>query len=62
MAPAAYVTEDGLVGPVKAQCPSVGECQGREIGMGRWVREHHHRNRGRGNGIRMFWRGNQDRG
>ena len=25
------------LGPVKAQCPSVGECQGREVGVGRWV-------------------------
>ena len=39
MAPAAYATEDGLVGhqlggealcPMKALCPSVGECQGQE--------------------------------
>jgi hypothetical protein len=24
------------LGPVKAQCPSVGECQGREAGVGGW--------------------------
>ena len=43
MAPCVYVAEDGLVrhqlegeslGPVKAQCPSVGECQGQEAGVG----------------------------
>ena len=43
MSPAAYVAEDGLVehhwsgealGPVKAQCPTVGECQDREAGVG----------------------------
>jgi hypothetical protein len=31
---------------VKAQCPSVGECQDREAGMGGWVLEHPHRSRG----------------
>ena len=44
MAPAAYVAEDGLVryqcekslGPVKAQCPNVGEWQAGEVGMGEW--------------------------
>jgi hypothetical protein len=25
------------LGPMKAQCPSVGECQGKEEGMGGWV-------------------------
>jgi hypothetical protein len=40
MAPAAYVAEDGLVGhqweerPLKVLCPSVGECQGQEVGVG----------------------------
>ena len=40
MAPAAYVAEDGLVvhlwalGPEQAQCPSVGECQDKEAGVG----------------------------
>jgi hypothetical protein len=24
------------LGPVKAQCPGVEECQGREVGMGGW--------------------------
>jgi hypothetical protein len=49
MAPATYVAENGLVGrssvggealgPVKVRCPSVGECQGEEAGVGGWVGE-----------------------
>jgi hypothetical protein len=45
VAPAAYVAKDGLVGhqweerpflgPVKALCTSVGECQGQEMGVSR---------------------------
>ena len=42
--------------PVKALCPSVGECQGQEVGLGGLV------SRGRGEGIDGFWRGNQERG
>jgi hypothetical protein len=43
MAPAAYVAEDELVGhqwekrpfgPVKVLCPSIGDCQGQEAGVG----------------------------
>jgi hypothetical protein len=44
MAPAAYVAEEGwpsqssmggeALGPVKALCPSAGECQGQEAGVG----------------------------
>jgi hypothetical protein len=43
MVPAAYAAESGLVShqwqvevlcPVKALCPSVGECQGQEAGVG----------------------------
>ena len=33
------------LGLVKAQCPSVGECQGGEGGVGGWVGEHPHRRR-----------------
>jgi hypothetical protein len=25
------------LGSVKARCPKVGECQGREVGVGGWV-------------------------
>jgi hypothetical protein len=40
----------------KAGCPSVGECQDRETGVGGLV------SRGRRNGIGGFWRGNQEKG
>jgi hypothetical protein len=43
------------LGPVKARCPSVGECQDREVGN-EWVDE-----QGEGDGIGSFWRGNQER-
>lgn len=32
----ASMGEEAL-GPVKAPCPSVGECQGGEAGVGEWV-------------------------
>jgi hypothetical protein len=41
------------LGPVKAQCPSIRECQGRENGVG--GREYLQRSRGKGHGIRGFW-------
>jgi hypothetical protein len=46
------------IGPVKAQFPNVGECQGQEVGVSRVV------SRGRGEGVegRHFWRGNQEKG
>jgi hypothetical protein len=43
------------LGPEKTRCPSVGECQDREVGMSGLV------SRGRGAGIRSFQRGNQER-
>jgi hypothetical protein len=49
------------LGPVKAQCPSVGAYQGREVGVGRWVEEHLHRCRGRRDGIRV-WGGKPGKG
>jgi hypothetical protein len=42
--------------PVKAQCPSIGECQGQEAGVGGLL------SRGRGEGINGFRRGNQEKG
>ena len=36
------------LGPVKVLCPSIGECQGQEAGVGGLV------NRGRGEAIRVF--------
>jgi hypothetical protein len=59
MAPAAYAAEDGLVAhqweerpwiPVKALCPSIGECQGQEVGVGGLMS----RGRGEGGGEREF--------
>ena len=39
---------------MKAQCPSVGECQGREVGVGGWVGEHLHRSKGKVYGLEGF--------
>jgi hypothetical protein len=44
------------LGPVKALCSSVGECQGQEAGVDRLL------SRGRREGIGNFWRRNQKRG
>jgi hypothetical protein len=44
------------LGPMKALCPSVGECQGQEAGVGGLV------SRGLGEEIGSFRRGNQERG
>ena len=46
------------LGPVKVLCPSIGECQGQEAGVGALGS----RGRGRVKGIRGFWRGNEERG
>ena len=35
------------LGPMKVLCPSVGECQGQEVGLG-WVGEQGGRGRGKG--------------
>ena len=50
------------LGPVKARYPSVGQCQGGEVGVGEWVGEHPHRSRGREDGIGGFWTVIQERG
>jgi hypothetical protein len=54
MALAVYVAEDGLVrhggeslGPMKAACPSLGECKGGEVRVDAWPKEHPHRRRKR---------------
>jgi hypothetical protein len=44
------------LGPVKVLCPSIGECQGQEVGVG-GVGE-----QGEVEGDRGFGRGNQERG
>jgi hypothetical protein len=33
------------LGPVKTRFPSVGECQGEEVGVGGWVGDHPHRSK-----------------
>jgi hypothetical protein len=38
------------LGPMKALCPSVGECQGQEVGVGGLM------SIGRGDRIGSFWR------
>jgi hypothetical protein len=43
------------LGPVKACCPSVGECPDREGVVGRWVREHPHNIREREDRMGGFW-------
>ena len=45
-----------VLGPGKALCPSVGEYQGQEVGVGRLV------SRGRGKRIDGFQRRNKERG
>jgi hypothetical protein len=44
------LTREETLGPVKAQCPIVGECQGGKVGVSRWLGEHPHRSRRRGMG------------
>ena len=48
MAPAAYVAEDGLVchHPVKALCPSIGECQDQDWEWVGWGAGREGRDRG----------------
>jgi hypothetical protein len=63
MAPAAYVPYLALMGgespvPVKTRGPSLGECQGGEVGGGMWVGEVSHRSRKSENEIGGLQRGN----
>ena len=44
--------EGEVLGTVKAQCPSIEECQDTEEGVGSWMEEHHYRGRGKEDGIR----------
>ena len=48
--------------PVKAECPSVGEFKGGEVGVGVQVGKHTHRSMGRGDGIGVFQEGRQGSG
>jgi hypothetical protein len=47
-----------VLGSVTVLCPSVGECDCREAGVGGWVDEYLHRSGGRGG----IWEGNWERG
>jgi hypothetical protein len=47
------------LGPVKAQCSSVGEFEDREVGVGGWVVAHPHRSRRRRDGIGGFGGGGE---
>ena len=49
------------LGPEKARCPSVGECQGGKVGVGVWVGVHPFRSKDRGYGIGALWRRSQER-
>ena len=64
MAPAACVAQDGLIGHQRDEkplvlrrflCPNIGECQDREVGVGRLDTS------GRCDGIGEFQRGNQEK-
>ena len=44
-------------GPVKAHFPSVGECQGAEVGEGGWEKEHLHGGNSRGSGDGIVGKG-----
>jgi len=58
----ASMGEEAL-GPPKTPCPSVGECQGGEVGRGRWVGGGTLiEKKGRWDGIRGLWVGNRERG
>jgi hypothetical protein len=50
------------LGPVKAQSPSVGEFEGREVGVGGWVGEHLIEAGGGGMGHRGFGGGKLGKG
>jgi hypothetical protein len=51
---------NGRRGPCSCEglMPSVGECQGTEVGVGGWVGEHPYRSSGRGVGIGSLQCGN----
>jgi hypothetical protein len=42
----------GFLGLAMILCPSIGECQGQKVGLGKLG------SRGMGDGIGQFWRGN----
>jgi hypothetical protein len=50
------------LGPVKARCPSVGEWEGGQAGVGGWVGEHLHRSGVTGEWNRGFLEGKSGNG
>ena len=50
------------LGPVKVLCHTVGEFQGREVGVSGWLGVHPHRRRRRGNRIGRVLGGNWGKG
>jgi hypothetical protein len=50
------------LGPGKTPCPSVGKCQGGQVGVGWQVGEHPHRSRGRGVWDEVFAEGKLGKG
>jgi hypothetical protein len=51
-----------ILGSVEAEFPSVGECKGREAGVGRQVGRHPHRGRGMEEGVGGLWGGGTGKG
>jgi hypothetical protein len=49
------------LGPVNAQCPSIGEFEVREAGVCGWGK-HRHKSRGRVDGLGGFGEGDQKKG
>ena len=70
MAPATYVAGwpylasmgGEVLGPVKARCLSIRECQGGKVEVGEQMEEHPHRCRGREDRKGGLQRENQERG
>jgi hypothetical protein len=57
----ASIGGEEALGPVKAPCPSVVECQSGEMRVGGWEGQYPHRSRRREYGKRGFQRGNGER-
>ena len=51
-----------VLGPVKARCPSFGDCEGKEVGLGELVETHPYKSRRRRDRIWGFWRENWEWG
>jgi hypothetical protein len=49
------------LGPENVQCSNVGECQGREMGVGVWLSKHPHRSREMKDEVGGLWSKNLER-